>query len=45
MVSIPEDLREMHIVVIDDEPSNRLLLQRFLEDAGCGRRTSATDAF
>ena len=45
MVNIPEDLREMHVVVIDDVPSNRLLLQRFLADAGCGGRTSATDAF
>ena len=34
MVNIPEDLREMHVDDIDDEPSNRLLLQRFLEDAG-----------
>lgn len=34
MINVPEDLRGMHVVVIDDEPANRLLLQRFLEDSG-----------
>lgn len=34
----------MHVVVIDDEPSNRLLLQRFLEDSGFTDITLIGDA-
>ena len=40
MVNTPADLREMHVVVIEDEPPNRLILQRYLEDAGFSQVTS-----
>ena len=34
----------MHIIVVDDEPANRLLLQRFLEDSGFTDITLIGDA-
>ncbi|MEX2242867.1 MAG: HD domain-containing phosphohydrolase [Fimbriimonadaceae bacterium] len=39
MIKISEDLRDMHIVVIDDEMVNLRLMQRFLEQAGMSRVT------
>ena len=40
MVNTPAELREMHVVVIEDEPPNRLILQRYLHDAGFSQVTS-----
>jgi putative two-component system response regulator len=39
MIKISEDLREMHIVVIDDELHNLRLMQRYLEEAGMSNVT------
>ncbi len=39
MIKIEEDLRGMHIVVIDDEAVNRRLMERILQDSGFTRIT------
>lgn len=41
---LPEALRDMHVLVVDDEPANVELLLDILEDAGCTRVDGVTCA-
>jgi putative two-component system response regulator len=44
MIKVESDLRDMHIVVIDDEAVNRRLMQRILEEAGFTRISLISDS-
>lgn len=44
MIKVDEDLRGMHVVVIDDEVVNRRLMQRILEESGFRRITLIADS-
>jgi putative two-component system response regulator len=44
VIRIEEDLRGMHVVVIDDEAVNRRLMERILQEAGFGKITLIADS-
>ena len=44
MIKIDPDLRDMHVVVIDDEAVNRRLMERILQESGFTRITLIADS-